>query len=139
MGHTRMVGLKLLFRYKVYKGPVLIKIMGHLFYGILDPGQIGPVMGNNIADSLMFFRSGELGIFARTDPFDRTVYRYRILNPIFNARDTPYRFGVSLTQTLSPERIIFTLGQYTLTQYPCHREQSRVPARGDKAQCFMRS
>src|SRR5690606_41184634 len=63
-------------------GPVLIKIMGHLFYGILDPGQIGPVMGNNIADSLMFFRSGELGIFTRTDPFDRTVYRYRILNPI---------------------------------------------------------
>ena len=80
----------------------------------------------------MLFTGGQLGVLTAADPIHRLRHRNGILTAIQHTGDPTHRIGVTLTDTLTPEGIVLTLGQNGRGIQPVQREQAGIPANRDK-------
>ena len=132
VGHLVMVCLKLLFRDEVYRGIVLVKVVGHGLDLMLDLCLVCAFLGHNPALSQVFLAGGQLRLVPLAHLIHGFFHRNRILNTSLHSGNPADRVGMSLAYALAPESIGFSVGENGLRVQPVQREQTRIPAHGDQ-------
>ena len=76
----------------------------------------------------MLIPRGKFGIAAASYSFEGGLNRNRVLFCIFYAFDTSYSVGMSLTNALAPECVVFSIRENGIGIHSVEGEQTGIPA-----------
>ncbi len=106
-----MVTGKFFFRNEMYRGIVLVKIVGHCLYVMLDLCKVCTLFGNNKTFSCVLLPGGKGGIFTVSYGCDGFGNGNGVLLAVLYAFNTADRIGVTLAYALAPEGLILSFGK----------------------------
>ena len=129
-----MVAVKLFLADEVYGRVVIGEIVRHRDDGFLNGSLVRTLFGNDKALSGVLLARRQLRVLAAAHAFKRALHRDGILAGVLYAGNAANRIGVTLADTLAPERVIFAVRQNRLTIEAVQREHTRVPTDGNHAE-----